>query len=61
MRENKPFTFISYKKEESVLHFHCSTPGHESVRLVEIAGKGHWCPIGCGPTIPAMRIKQTDN
>ena len=58
MRHNKPFTFISYKKEEPQIHFHCSTKGHDSVRLVEIPGKGWWYPLGCGPSIPKIMIVQ---
>ena len=59
MRRNKPFVVISYKKEEPVLHFHCSNPAHDGVRLVEIPGKGLWCPLGCGPSIPKIRTVQT--
>ena len=36
--------------------FSLSSPGHESVRLIEIPDKGLWCPLGCGPSIPATRI-----
>ena len=59
MRHNKPFTIISYKKEEPEIHFHCRIPGHESVRLKEIPDKGWWCPLGCGPSIELRRIVET--
>ena len=53
---NREITVIPWKKAEPTkLHFHCRTPGHNSVRLKEIPGKGWWCPLGCGPTIPKTR------
>ena len=58
MRQNKPFTVISYTKpEEPKLHFQC--PIHKC-RLLEIKDKGLWCPLGCGPTIPAIRKVQVE-
>ena len=37
MTRNREITVIPWKrKEEEILHFHCSIPG----------------PIGCGPTVP---------
>jgi hypothetical protein len=64
MRQNKEPTVIGLKKyEEPKLHFHCSSPGHDGVRLLEIPGKGYWCPLGCGPSasIPAIRTVLTLN
>ena len=61
MRQNKIPTVIFTKKyEEPLLHFHCSNPGHNGVRLVDIPGKGWYCPLGCGPSIPATRTAMTD-
>ena len=43
---NREITVIPWKKAEPTkLHFHCSIPGHNSVRLKEIPGKGWWCPF----------------
>ena len=40
MTRSREITVIPWKrKEEEILHFHCSTPGHDSVRLVEIPDK----------------------
>jgi hypothetical protein len=62
MTRNREITVIPWKKEElTQLHFHCSTPGHNGVRLVEIPGNGLWCPLGCGPSIPAIRIIETSH
>ena len=60
MTRSREITVIPWKrKEEEILHFHCDTPGHDSVRLVEIPDKGLWCPLGCGPSIPKTRTVQT--
>ena len=60
MTRSREITVIPWnRKEEEILHFHCSTPGHDSVRLVEIPHKGLWCPLGCGPSIPKTRTVQT--
>lgn len=57
MRQNKPFTVISYKKQEELkLHLKCKIHG---VRLLEIPGKGYYCPISCGPTYGATRTVHT--
>jgi len=57
---NREITVIPWtKKEPEQLYFHCSTKGHESVRLKEKPGKGYWCPLGCGPSIPATRTVNT--
>ena len=53
MRQNKPFSVITYTKpEEPKLHFKCKI---HQCRLLEIPDKGLWCPEGCGPSIPATR------
>ena len=56
MRHNKPFTVISYQKEDEIQHFRCKIHG---CRLLEIPGKGYWCAQGCGPTYGKTRIVET--
>jgi hypothetical protein len=59
MRQNKPFTVVTYKKtEEPKQHFRCRIHG---CRLLEIPDKGYWCPISCGPVPPATRVVFTFN
>jgi len=56
---NKAISVISYKKyKEPKQYFHCKIHGCMSLEIPE---KGLWCPLGCGPTSPAILIVQTSN
>ena len=53
MRQNKPFTVISYHKEDEKQHFRCKI---HRVRLLEIARNGYY-----GPTYAATKAIYTTN
>jgi hypothetical protein len=53
---SREISVIAWNKEEPKLYFHC--PIHKC-RLKELPGKGYWCPLGCGPSIPAVRTVYT--
>ena len=55
MRNREITVFHGRKQSQQNYIFIVMAPGHNSVRLKEIPGKGWWCPLGWGPTIPKTR------